>query len=165
MTSSRILSPKRAGCAVILVVSFLAPVSFFAVSLPALLLAVAFFTDGDFCSGFGSFFLIFLFRQSSHLIYFHILQIKIFQYIILSQNSFARKYTLASAKTKVSCFFRYFDCKESATTVPRISAKPIRSMPWNFACKKRRETMTAVIGSTIPSRLPIKGPTTLTPFK
>lgn len=124
-----------------------------------------FFHRRRFCSGFGSFFLIFLFRQSSHLIYFHILQIKIFQYIILSQNSFARKYTLASAKTKVSCFFHYFDCKESATTVPRISAKPIRSMPWNFACKKRRETITAVIGSIIPSRLPMKGPTMLTPFR
>ena len=59
MTSSRILSPKRAGCAVILVVSFLAPVSFFAVSLPALLLAVAFFTDGDFAVVLAVFFLFF----------------------------------------------------------------------------------------------------------
>ena len=59
MTSSKILSPKRAGCAVILVVSFLAPVSFFAVSLPALLLAVAFFTDGDFAVVLAVFFLFF----------------------------------------------------------------------------------------------------------
>ncbi len=138
MTSSRILSPKRAGCAVILVVSFLAPVSFFCCFPSGTAPCRCFFSQTAILQWFWQFFSYFLFRQSSHLIYFHILQIKIFQYIILSQNSFARKIYLGFRRTKVSCFFVISIARKAPPQSPE-SAQSQPGLCLEFCVQKRRK--------------------------